>query len=175
MLHQTEFIPPGGNALIHVIYWFALPERVLYHAISRVARAVLVPILHMLLAVIVKRIFGLNKPSTAAETSQWALLRRYINGSLLSQENLKRAFSILGTHYEAVSIVYRWMGAKIGKRVYWPGSGIYCPDPELLEIGDDVVFGSRSEVYTSDCIGTARIKVNAGCTWFTLLDIVIRF
>lgn len=30
------------------------------------------------------------------------------------------------------------MGAKIGRRVYWPGSGIYCLDPELLEIGDDV-------------------------------------
>ena len=42
------------------------------------------------------------------------------------------------------------MGAKVGKRVYWPGSGIYCPDPELLEIGDDVVFGSRSELFTSD-------------------------
>lgn len=30
------------------------------------------------------------------------------------------------------------MGAKIGRRVYWPGSGIHCLDPELLEIGDDV-------------------------------------
>lgn len=41
------------------------------------------------------------------------------------------------------------MGAKIGRRVYWPGSGIYCLDPELLEIGDDVVFGSRSELFTT--------------------------
>lgn len=54
------------------------------------------------------------------------------------------------------------MGAKIGKRVYWPGSGIYCPDPELLEIGDDVVFGSRSEIFTTDNIGTAKITVGNG-------------
>ena len=54
------------------------------------------------------------------------------------------------------------MGAKIGKRVYWPGSGIYCPDPELLEIGDDVVFGSRSELFTSDSIGSAKITVGKG-------------
>lgn len=54
------------------------------------------------------------------------------------------------------------MGAKVGKRVYWPGSGIYCPDPELLEIGDDVVFGSRSEIFTTDSIGTARITVGNG-------------
>jgi len=30
------------------------------------------------------------------------------------------------------------MGARIGKRIYWPGSGLYCLDPELLDIGDDV-------------------------------------
>jgi acetyltransferase-like isoleucine patch superfamily enzyme len=54
------------------------------------------------------------------------------------------------------------MGAKIGKRVYWPGSGIYCPDPELLEIGDDVVFGSRSELFTTDRVGTQRITIGRG-------------
>ena len=54
------------------------------------------------------------------------------------------------------------MGAKVGKRVYWPGSGIYCPDPELLEIGDDVVFGSRSEFFTSDGLGSAKIVIDDG-------------
>lgn len=54
------------------------------------------------------------------------------------------------------------MGAKVGKRVYWPGSGIHCPDPELLDIGDDVVFGSRSELFTSDRMGSARISIGAG-------------
>ena len=54
------------------------------------------------------------------------------------------------------------MGAKIGKRVYWPGSGIYCPDPELLEVGDDVVFGSRSEVITSDSISFDPIRISRG-------------
>jgi acetyltransferase-like isoleucine patch superfamily enzyme len=54
------------------------------------------------------------------------------------------------------------MGAKIGKRVYWPGSGIYCPDPELLELGDDVVFGSRSEIFTTDNFGSKKIIVGKG-------------
>lgn len=54
------------------------------------------------------------------------------------------------------------MGAKVGKRVYWPGSGIYCPDPELLEVEDDVVFGSRSEIFTSDNFGTEKIVVKEG-------------
>ena len=59
-------------------------------------------------------------------------------------------------------IIYRIMGAKVGKRVYWPGTGIYCLDPEMLEIGDDVVFGSRSEFLTTDGAGTAKIVIGAG-------------
>lgn len=54
------------------------------------------------------------------------------------------------------------MGAKIGKRVYWPGSGIYCLDPELLEVGDDVVFGSRSQLITTDSLGTEKIIIGDG-------------
>lgn len=54
------------------------------------------------------------------------------------------------------------MGAKIGKRVYWPGSGIYCPDPELLEIGDNVIFGSRSFLITTDRLGSGKIKIEDG-------------
>ena len=59
-------------------------------------------------------------------------------------------------------IIYRAMGAKVGKRVYWPGSGIYCLDPEMLEICDDVVFGSRSELLTTDGVGTAKIVIGDG-------------
>lgn len=55
------------------------------------------------------------------------------------------------------------MGAKVGRRVYWPGSVVFCPDPELLDIGDDVVFGSRSQFYTSDAIGSGKIVLDTGC------------
>ena len=54
------------------------------------------------------------------------------------------------------------MGAKIGRRVYWPGTGVFCPDPELLDIGDDVVFGSRSALITSGRIGSGKIIVGKG-------------
>jgi len=64
--------------------------------------------------------------------------------------------------YLRIQVVFRAMGAKIGRRVYWPGSSIYCLDPELLEIGDDVVFGSRSELFTTDAIGTGKIVIEAG-------------
>ena len=67
--------------------------------------------------------------------------------------------------YGLFQVVYRAMGAKIGKRIYWPGSGISCADPELLEIGDDVVFGSRSSLVTTDRIGSGRIIIERGGTF----------
>jgi len=94
--------------------------------------------------------------------TQMMLLRRYLSVNLVGREKLKAAFSILGTHYEVVSYVYRAMGAKIGKRVYWPGSSLVCDDPELLEIGNDVVFGSRSELFTSDAQGCDKIIIGNG-------------
>ena len=60
------------------------------------------------------------------------------------------------------------MGAKIGQRIYWPNSGIYCPDPELLEIGDDVVFGSRSLLITTDTQGSGKIVIENGGEIFFL-------
>jgi len=65
------------------------------------------------------------------------------------------------------------MGAKIGRRIYWPGSGIYCPDPELLEVGDDVVFGSRSLFITTDRQGAGKIVIENGGEGFSLVFVRI--
>ncbi|KAH8833365.1 AMP-dependent synthetase and ligase [Flagelloscypha sp. PMI_526] len=162
MIGNTTMARHETNALRAVIVWFSTPERVMWHAIARVVRAIATPLIQLVLGLLVKRILGLNKPVSCRETGQFALLRRYINSTLLSQRKLKNAFGILGTHYQMVSIVYRAMGAKIGERVYWPGSGIYCPDPELLEVGNDVVFGSRSEIFTTDRLGSSRITIGDG-------------
>ncbi|KAF5361190.1 hypothetical protein D9758_009022 [Tetrapyrgos nigripes] len=162
MFETTELVQPGVPPMVSIIFWFSAPKRVFFHVLSRMTRNTLVPVLQVVLGVIVKRLFGLNKECTASEASQLALLRRFINGTLLSQPKMKKAFSIVGNHYEVVSIVYRLMGARIGKRIYWPGSGLYCLDPELLDIGDDAVFGSRSELFTTDGYGTGRITIGKG-------------
>ncbi|KAI0338447.1 acetyl-CoA synthetase-like protein [Trametopsis cervina] len=162
MVSSTDIISPGLNSIESVISWFSHPNRVAYHALARVLRVVATPLVQVFFGIIVKRLMGLNKEGSAEEVTQFILLRRYINQTLLSQHTLKHAFDVLGTHYEATSIVFRAMGAKVGKRVYWPGSGIYCPDPELLDIGDDVVFGSRSELFTTDNIGSDKITVGQG-------------
>jgi acetyltransferase-like isoleucine patch superfamily enzyme len=51
---------------------------------------------------------------------------------------------------------------QIGKRVYWPGSGLDIVEYDLLEVGDDVVFGSRSVIMTSSAGRSAPVVFEAG-------------
>ena len=104
MVSQTSISRAGLNNMEAVVHWFADPERILYHAISRIVRALFRPLIQVALGIIVKRTLGLNTEATSMTPSQTALLRRYINSTLLSQSALKDVFSILGTHYEAVSV-----------------------------------------------------------------------
>ncbi|KDQ51063.1 hypothetical protein JAAARDRAFT_140877 [Jaapia argillacea MUCL 33604] len=159
----TQSMPQAGlNSLETVIKWFASPTRIMWHSLARIIRIVVPPLIQTFLGIIVKRLMGLNTEGLMADATQWSILRRHINEKLLSQYALSRTFDILGTHYETASVVMRAMGAKVGNRVYWPGSGVYCPDPELLEIGDDVVFGSRSEIFTTDLNGSAKVTIADG-------------
>ena len=59
-------------------------------------------------------------------------------------------------------MIYRLLGAKVGKRVYWPGSGFRVAEHDLVHIGHDVVFGSRSELIVSDARHAATITIKTG-------------
>ncbi|KAJ7124381.1 acetyl-CoA synthetase-like protein [Mycena epipterygia] len=163
MTNEGGIIEDRLNPLESLVDWFATRERILFYILARIVRALITPLLKLVLGILVKRAFGFNKETSLySQPDQIVLLRRYINSYTLSKSVLIPSFAILGTHYEAVSLIYRAMGAKIGRRIYWPNSGLFCLDPELLEIGDDVVFGSRSEVLTTDCLGSAKIVVGDG-------------
>lgn len=163
MLLSQPFVFSREDSVKGVIAWFAYARRIKWHYVARIVRNCLPPLSEVLLGIVVKRLFlGLNTEGAMQNASQWALFRRWLCSELLSQPQLRRGFAIIGTHYEMTSVVYRAMGAQVGRRVYWPGSGIYCPDPELLRIGHDVVFGSRSEIITSDSLGFARVSIASG-------------
>lgn len=162
MLLSQPFAFDHHDSVKGVIAWFAYPRRIGWHYVARIVRNGMPPLINLAFGILVKRLLGLNREGSMRNATQYALFRRWMNQQLLSQPRVRRALAILGTHYEMTSVIFRAMGARVGKRVYWPGSSIYCPDPELLEIGDDVVFGSRSEVFTSDSIGWARVRVGRG-------------
>lgn len=104
MIHETVVAKDGLSSLVAVIYWFASPRRVVFHTFSRIVRAIAAPLLQLLLGIVIKRAFGLNRECPSVAATQLSLLRRYINSALLSQQVLKEAFSILGSHYEIVSV-----------------------------------------------------------------------
>jgi hypothetical protein len=104
MMNQTDFAAHDLGALESIISHFASPRRIAFHMLSVVARAVLTPVLQLVFGIAVKRSLGLNDASAATSSAQLPILRRYINSILLSQQALHRAFMILGTHYEIVSV-----------------------------------------------------------------------
>lgn len=103
MISNTTIREEGLNSVESVINWFANPTRVRFHVVARIMRVVGAPLVRVFFGIIVKRLMGLNKEGAQGAT-QLALLRRYINGVILSQYTLKHAFDVLGTHYEMTSV-----------------------------------------------------------------------
>jgi len=76
---------------------------------------------------------------------------------------MQEVTDLFGRHYEPVSVLYRLLGAKVGKRVFWPGHQfVFSGEFDLLEIGDDVVFGSRGVVLCSTVDQNCRVTFCAG-------------
>jgi hypothetical protein len=104
MIKEVHISKIGLNALQAVILWFSDPRRIAYHALSRIVRAIGQPLLQLIFGIIVKRLLGLNRECAAEDYTQMILIRRYVTSVLLGQDSLHRAFSILGAHYEIVSV-----------------------------------------------------------------------
>lgn len=104
-------------------------------------------------------LFGEQKAGLAKGRSQIATWRMSFIKSLYSAKRLHEMTELMGQHYEGTSIAIRLLGGRVGRRVYWPGTGPSIGDYHLLDIGNDVVFGSRAHLVTSDGIGSEPIKV----------------
>eukprot|EP00740_Mantoniella_antarctica_P008772 CAMPEP_0181371928 /NCGR_PEP_ID=MMETSP1106-20121128/14409_1 /TAXON_ID=81844 /ORGANISM="Mantoniella antarctica, Strain SL-175" /LENGTH=344 /DNA_ID=CAMNT_0023489197 /DNA_START=13 /DNA_END=1045 /DNA_ORIENTATION=- len=78
--------------------------------------------------------------------------------------NLCGVLPLVGTHYETISCVFRALGARVGARVFWPGSGVYVADGafDLLEVGNDAVWGSRTLLFPANALHALPIKIAPG-------------
>lgn len=144
--------------------WLCEPRRIPYYLGIRVARSVLAPFFYMGAAILVKWfIIGKFEEGPRNLTSQWQLSRHWLAAHLFSRENMQEVTDLLGRHYESVSVLYRMLGAKVGKRVFWPGhQPVFTGEFDLLEIGDDVVFGSRTVIICSSRERCERVIFCAG-------------
>lgn len=85
--------------------------------------------------IIKKTIIGKFEPMGYAEKMKpWNRMRYWLMSKMFPGGDLIDVARLVGTHYEIISIIYRLLGAKVGKRVYWPGSGLDIVEYDLLEV-----------------------------------------
>ena len=147
-----------------LIEWLANPKRVPFYIGIRIVRAIVAPVFYMIAAILVKWcVIGKFKPGPRNTSSQWELIRHNLAATLFSREKIQDVTDLIGRHYELVSVLYRLLGAKVGKRVFWPGrQPVFTGEFDLLEIGDDVVFGSRSTLICTTVDSCEKIVLCAG-------------
>ncbi len=161
------------DLIIAIVHWFASNRRVGFHYLARIMYGVLQPFLLFALVVVIKRCmdaaFGKIQAGNTPK-SQGQRLQTAVMNQMLSRGDLISITRLFGTHYEITSMVIRALGAKVGKRIYWHGNGPTMQDFDMIEVGDDVVFGSRSHIITSDGRGTAPVVIT-GRNIFIKLDL----
>ncbi|KAM0418608.1 hypothetical protein ACHAPT_012507, partial [Fusarium lateritium] len=146
-----------------IVSWFAEPDRVGYHYLALVLKSLFGPFFLFGFTVMVKGIldkaFGKIGPGSAKCEGAIATWRANLTKALCPVPRLHDVTSMFGQHYEATSVALRMLGAKVGERVYWPGTGPSIGDYHLLDVGNDVVFGSRAHLVTSDGLGSEKIAI----------------
>jgi len=144
--------------------WLCDPMRIPFFFAIRIARTLLSPFFYMGAAMLVKKLWiGRIDPLKTDPNDEHDSARLWLLANLFRRKKIQAVTDLIGRHYEAVSSLYRMLGATIGKRVFWPGNqpivdGLF----DLLEIGDDVVFGSRSVLLCRSVDRCEKIILCAG-------------
>jgi acyl-CoA synthetase (AMP-forming)/AMP-acid ligase II/carbonic anhydrase/acetyltransferase-like protein (isoleucine patch superfamily) len=144
--------------------WLCDLHRIPFYIAIRLSRSLVEPFVYMACAVIIKwTLIGKFELGPRDNNSQYQLFRSYLCQTLITRDRIQAVQDLMGRHFQLVSILYRLLGANIGQRVFWPGTmlafdGYY----DLLEIGDDVVFGSRSALFCATRDHLHKVKLCAG-------------
>jgi acetyltransferase-like isoleucine patch superfamily enzyme/acyl carrier protein len=159
----TSIPSPDISPVRGILDWFSTPTRVGFHSLALVLRSIASPYIFFTFTLIVKllldAVFGKITVASTRDQGAIATWRAALIKTLLPVSRLHELTVMFGQHYEATSIALRLLGGRIGKRIYWPGTGPSIGDYHLIDIGNDVVFGSRSRFITSDDIGPGKITV----------------
>jgi acyl-CoA synthetase (AMP-forming)/AMP-acid ligase II/acetyltransferase-like isoleucine patch superfamily enzyme/acyl carrier protein len=159
--------PPNDNHdVAGLIDWFSTPTRVAFHYCARVLTGIIAPVVILFSTIALKQImdksFGKLRPCSNFQLRQVDKLRTAIIDELLPNGYISEVTGLFGTHYEMTSKIVRLLGGRVGERVYWPGNGPTIQNFDLIDIGDDVVFGSRSYILTSDGHGCDYVRISDG-------------
>ncbi|KAJ5929825.1 NRPS-like protein biosynthetic cluster [Penicillium verhagenii] len=156
----------SADMFLGTLEWFTSSQRIGYHITAKICRAIGSPIVQFAAVLAFKTLLdlfcGKPKPGPAFKQTQRQKVRSAVLSQILPAGDIHELTRLVGRHYEAVSMAVRCLGGKVGKRVYWPSVGPAVPDFDLVEVGNDVVFGSRSTIITSDGYGRDRVTIGDG-------------
>jgi acetyltransferase-like isoleucine patch superfamily enzyme len=134
----------------HAVYSLTETHRVLAWCFADAVQHCFEPILYVCFVVMVKRnIIGTFIEGNYASTDR-GRFKQWFMTLILPHKTLKDFAQLIGPHYSGMTQFYRAMGARVGKRIFWPGTPFHCVEYDLLTVGDDTVFGSRSTIQCSD-------------------------
>ena len=154
------------NTLYDVFTWWLKPKRLFYYFCLRIIQKVVVPPVQLGFIILIKWIVIGKFVSISSEEERalpFNAFKYWLMSRLLPGGDFGGVTKLVGSHYEIISMIYRALGAKVGKRVYWPGTGIDIVEFDLLEVGDDVIFGSRSVFLASTTSRASPIILEDGC------------
>ncbi|CAI7605556.1 unnamed protein product [Penicillium pancosmium] len=164
MVRQFPVAQP--DMFLATLQWYTSGQRIGFHIAARLCRAIGGPIVLFASVLIIKLLLdlicGKPKPGPASKQSALQKIRTGVLAEILPSGDIHELTRLIGRHYELVSMAIRALGGKVGKRIYWPSVGPSLPDFDLIEVGNDVVFGSRSTLITSDGYGRDRVVIGDG-------------
>ncbi|KAJ3225205.1 hypothetical protein HDU78_010737 [Chytriomyces hyalinus] len=138
------------------------PYRIGIHILASIARFVVCPFVELGMVILVKKLVIGKFTAGQRRNTPWELVKHWTMQKVNGHGALCGVYDLLGRHYSSISAIYRALGAKVGKRVYWPGTPLDLYEYDLLEVGNDVVFGSRSSLMFSDSVESRKITIEEG-------------
>ncbi|PWY91671.1 hypothetical protein BO94DRAFT_554883 [Aspergillus sclerotioniger CBS 115572] len=157
----------GEDRLRHTVLWLTNSTRIGYFLLMRLYSSLAGPIIWFLTVVAVKHaldaVCGRPQRGSYGQLPSAQRVRHAVVEAILPLGDISQLARIVGPHYELVSVAVRMLGGRVGKRVYWPRTGLkLTPDFDLVDIGNDVVFGSQSYLITADGTGREPIVIGDG-------------
>jgi len=104
------------KTLSELLEWLADPDRIKFYFGMGLARTFISPFFYMVAALFVKKLLIGRFTAGPRNTSNWQLFRHCLSATLFSRERIQNVSDLIGRHYEMVSVLYRLLGAKVGKR-----------------------------------------------------------
>lgn len=161
------FPTPSEDMFRAILEWYTSPRRIGFHITARICRALGGPVVMFACVWLIKTLIldvfcGKPKPGPVSKQPQRQKVRSAVLAQILPAGDIHELTRLLGRHYEMVSLAVRALGGRAGKRIYWPSVGPAVPDFDMIDVGNDVVFGSRSNLVTSDGYGRDRIVIQDG-------------